>query len=291
MKPSFRLLHRFLSAFFAALLSVSLSAASPAAPKKAVATSPAAPAPSEASQPPPAPSAREASHSRTDIIQIRTKLRYTTLIVLPENERILDFTTGDKEFWIIDGVENMAYVKPAQEAAQTNLNLVAASGRIYSFLLSEISRTPEAQPDLKVFVKANEEPAAGLRLNPRFVSSQQVEDYRQQVEVAKEETRLVKEAAQREIDESIAKFIFNVRFPYRFEAGKKPFSVRAMYHDDKLTFIQARPEETPALYELKDGKPNLVNFEYRNGVYVVDKILGRGYLAIGKQKLPFTSEE
>jgi type IV secretion system protein VirB9 len=82
-----------------------------------------------------------------------------------------------------------------------------------------------------------------------------------------------------------------MRFPYRFEAGKKPFFVRAMYNDDKFTYIQARPEETPALYEVQDGKPNLVNFEYKEGVYVVAKILERGYLVIGKQKLSFTRED
>ena len=82
-----------------------------------------------------------------------------------------------------------------------------------------------------------------------------------------------------------------MRFPYRFEAGKKPFLVRAMYHDDRFTYIQARPEETPTLYEIKDGQPNLVNFDYKDGVYVIEKILDRGYLAIGKQKLPFAREE
>jgi Conjugal transfer protein len=64
-----------------------------------------------------------------------------------------------------------------------------------------------------------------------------------------------------------------------------------MYNDDKFTYIQARPEETPTLYEIKDGKPNLVNFDYRDGVYVVQKILGRGYLMMGKQKLAFTREQ
>ena len=64
-----------------------------------------------------------------------------------------------------------------------------------------------------------------------------------------------------------------------------------MYHDDKFTYIHARPEETPTLYEVKDGKPNLVNFDYKNGVYVVDKILDQGYLTIGKQKLGFSRQE
>ena len=93
------------------------------------------------------------------------------------------------------------------------------------------------------------------------------------------------------IDTGISKFLANMRFPYRFEAGKKPFYVRAMYHDDKFTYIQARPEETPVLWETADGKPNLINFEYRNGVYVTEKIVAQGYLAIGKKKLTFTTEQ
>ena len=101
----------------------------------------------------------------------------------------------------------------------------------------------------------------------------------------------MKQSAQTSIDNGISKFLSNVRFPYRFDAGKRPFFVRAMYRDDKFTYIQARPEETPTLYEVKDGKPNLVNFTYKGGVYVVDKILDEGYLAIGKQKVEFHRAE
>ena len=55
----------------------------------------------------------------------------------------------------------------------------------------------------------------------------------------------------------------------------------------------SRPDATelPALYELKDGKPALVNFQVQNGTYVVPKVLDRGYLAIGNAKLAFDSRE
>jgi type IV secretory pathway VirB9-like protein len=227
-----------------------------------------------------------------DVIRLRTKLRYTTLVVLPKSEQILDFTCGDKDFWVVNGNANLAFVKPAKAGAQTNLNLITASGNIYSFVLTEVSELPDAWPDLKVFVEPKEESmVAATNASPRFVSAQVVEDYRQQAAMAKQETKKVEQAAQTEIDRGITRFIGNMRFPYRFEAGKKPFFVRAMYNDDKFTYIQARPEETPALYEIQDGKPNLVNFEYRNGVYVVEKILDRGYLVIGKQKLSFVREK
>jgi len=238
------------------------------------------------------PEARVIQYSERDVVRIKTKLRYTTLIVLPKNEQILDYTCGDKEFWVVNGSQNFAYVKPAKAGAETNLNLVTASGNIYSFVLNEVSETPNAQADLKIFVDLQSQPMADAASGPpRFVASQVAEDYRQQAERAKEETQEVKQSAQTAIDTGISKFITNVRFPYRFDAGKKPFFVRAMYHDDKFTYIQARPEETPTLYEVKDGKPNLVNFDYKDGVYVVGKILDQGYLAIGKLKLGFERQE
>jgi type IV secretory pathway VirB9-like protein len=238
------------------------------------------------------PGAKVVQYGDKDIVKVKTKLRYTTLIVLPKNEQILDFTCGDKEYWVVNGTQNFAYIKPAKPGSQTNLNLVTASGNIYSFVLVEVSEAPEATPDLKVFIEPKEESmTSAATAPPKFVSAQAVDDYRQQVEIAKEETRQAKQACQAAVDSGISKFLANVRFPYHFEAGKKPFFVRAMYHDDKFSYVQARPEETPTLYEIQDGKPNLVNFEYKNGVYVVEKILDRGYLAIGKQKLGFTREE
>ena len=51
--------------------------------------------------------ARVVKYSKEDIVQVQAKLRFSTLIVLPEDEEILDFTTGDKEFWVINGAHNL----------------------------------------------------------------------------------------------------------------------------------------------------------------------------------------
>ena len=134
-----------------------------------------------------------------------------------------------------------------------------------------------------------------LDANPRFVSAEQIEDFRQQVELAKTETRQVREAAQasvkRETAQFRAEFPAKLQFPYRFKQDKKPFEVKAIFHDGTFTYIEANPQETPALYEIKDGKPNLVEFQYREGQYVVAKVLDDGYLAIGKRKLEFRRVE
>jgi type IV secretion system protein VirB9 len=77
-----------------------------------------------------------AKYAQNDIVPVKAKLRFSTLIVLPEKEEILDFTTGDKEFWIINGAHNLCYIHPAQAGIRSNLNLITASGHVYSFLLS-----------------------------------------------------------------------------------------------------------------------------------------------------------
>jgi hypothetical protein len=41
------------------------------------------------------------------------------------------------------------------------------------------------------------------------------------------------------------------------------------------------------LYETKDGKGSLVNFDYNAGLYTVPKELDNGYLAIGKKRVDF----
>src|SRR3954467_52655 len=84
-----------------------------------------------------AQSTRNVTYSERSVVRVNAKLRFTTMIILPESEEILDFVCGDKDFWIVSGAQNLAYVKPAKAGSSTNLNLVAASGNVYSFLLSE----------------------------------------------------------------------------------------------------------------------------------------------------------
>jgi type IV secretion system protein VirB9 len=42
---------------------------------------------------------------------------------------------------------------------------------------------------------------------------------------------------------------------------------------------------------MKDGKPNLINFQVENGVYIVPQIIDSGYLAVGKKKSTFTRHD
>src|ERR1700678_3292412 len=249
--------------------------------------------------PSPAPAATDAAarivkYSKEDIVPVRAKLRFSTLIVLPEDEEILDFTTGDKEFWVINGAHNLCYVHPAQAGIRSNLNLITASGHVYSFLLTEISNQPSVEPDLKIFVEPKEGSGfaanAGLR---GYVSAGEAEAYRKELESLRSQTAEQIHAAEAQSAEQLSHFrsgyATKLQFDYLLDpkAAREPFLVSVIYHDDSFTYIKCGAREKPALYEFKDGKPNLISFQLENGVYIAAKIIDSGYLAIGKKKLPF----
>ena len=68
---------------------------------------------------------REVSASERSLVTIQTRLRYTTMIVLPDDEEILDVVCGDKDFWIISAAQNIAHIKPAKAGAETNLTQIS----------------------------------------------------------------------------------------------------------------------------------------------------------------------
>ena len=239
--------------------------------------------------------ARAVKYSKEDIVPVRAKLRFSTLIVLPDGEEIVDFTTGDKEFWIINGAHNLCYVHPAQAGIRSNLNLITASGHVYSFLLSEISNEPNAEPDLKIFVEPKE--GSGLAANAGlrgYVSAGEAAAYKKELDALRAQTAEQIHAAEAQVREQINQFrssyATKLRFDYSIDAKapREPFVLSAIYHDDRFTYIKCAAREKPALYEVKDGKPNLISFQVENGVYIAPKILDSGYLAVGKKKLPFT---
>lgn len=238
--------------------------------------------------------ARIVKYSQTDIIPIRAKIRFSTLIVLPANEEILDFTTGDKDFWIINGNHNLCYLHPAQPGIRSDLNLVTASGHVYSFLLTEISKDSESEPDLKVFVTPGEQStvAGNFGLAP-YVRASELEAYKEEVAELRHQIAEDLQKAQRDVARQMDEFrrAYPSRLVFDYEIMKKaelaPFFITAVYHDDAFTYVKSGARERPTLYEIKDRKPNLVNFELEGNVYVVPKIIDSGYLVIGKKRVTF----
>src|SRR5258708_29675475 len=158
--------------------------------------------------------ARTVKYAAKDIVLIKAKLRYTTLIVLPQNEKILDFVTGDKDFWVVEGTQNFCYIKPAKAGSNTDVTLITAAGNVYSFLVKEVGESDE--PDLKVFIEPKDQSILqAMNAPPKFVPSSEVEGLRVQAAVATAHAETDKEAFRADYP------IKNLKFDYGFEKDKK----------------------------------------------------------------------
>ena len=232
------------------------------------------------------------------IVQIRAKTRHTTVIVLPVTETVLDFVVGDSEYWHLTGAANLAFLKPIAEGVTTNVALVCASGRIYSFLVTE---SGSGDPHLVVRIKAQGD--ADTRISPTghepaFVARSQVAAYQQMAETAIETAKAAQVDADTRIAEAAAvaageseafraEYPTRLKFPYRLEdkAEKWPFLVEGTWHDGGFTYLRSGAQESPAIYEEKDGQPALVAYDlHEDGLYITRHVLGDGWLQIGKQK-------
>ena len=73
-----------------------------------------------------------------------------------------------------------------------------------------------------------------------------------------------------------------------FKANEAPFNIVAIYHDDKFTYIKTDAQEKFSVYEMRDGKPNLITYQLNNGTYIIPKVMDSGYVELGKKKMEFS---
>ena len=255
--------------------------------------------PSTIASPAPAaePSVIRVGDNPDQIIRLRTKVRHTTVIQLPGRENILDFVVGDSEYWHLTGAANLAFLKPISEGVSTNVALVCESGRIYSFLVSEQPGQPHLVVRIASAAESDPRISPGMH-QPAFVARDQVAAYQQMAEQARitavaaqteaeQQIDTVRQQAEGEISSFRADYPTRLKFPYRLadKALKWPFLVQGMWHDGQFTYLRSNAQESPALYEIKDGKPALVAYDLtEDGLYVARHLLGNGWLQIGKEK-------
>jgi type IV secretion system protein VirB9 len=225
-------------------------------------------------------SARTVQYHSADIVPIRAKVKYTTLIEVPPTEKIMEAATGDKDFWIVDVVGNFCFVHPAKQGINSNLNLITDKGNIYSFTLQDISGSTDA-PDLKVIVEPADRSSIIAASGPaQFVPAAQLAQSQQAL-------ALVQSHVAQAVDEFKSTYPLQLKFDYTFKADESPFDIQSIYHDDKFTYIKTTAPEKFSIYEMRDGKPNLVNYELRDNTYIIPKVMDSGYVELGKKRMDF----
>jgi len=165
-------------------------------------------------------SARTVQYHSQDIVPIRAKVKYTTLIELPTTEKIMEAATGDKDFWIVDVVGNFCFVHPAKQGISSNLNLITDKGNIYSFTLQDISASTTISPDLKVIVEpADRSAIVAASGPPQFVPVAQLEQSRQQVAA-------LQSHVEQAVDEYKSAYPTQLKFDYVYKENESPFDIR-----------------------------------------------------------------
>ena len=249
------------------------------------------------------PSVIRVGDNPDQIIRVRTRVRHTTIIQLPGRENILDFIVGDSEYWHLTGAANLAFLKPISEGVSTNVALVYESGRIYSFLVTEQPGQPHLVVRIASAAESDPRISPGVH-QPAFVARDQVAAYQQMAEQARQSAVATQSQAEQQIDtvrqqaaveinSFRAVYPTRLKFPYRLQdkALKWPFLVQGMWHDGQFTYLRSNAQESPALYEIKDGKPALVAYDLtEDGLYIARHLLGDGWLQIGKEKAQWKLE-
>lgn len=226
-------------------------------------------------------SARTVQYHSQDIVPIRAKVKYTTLIELPSTEKIMEAATGDKDFWIVDVIGNFCFVHPAKTGISSNLNLITDKGNIYSFTLQDVSGST-GEPDLKVIVQPADRSA--------IVASSGPPEFVPAAELAKsqEQLAILQSHVNKAIDEYKSAYPTELKFDYIFKANEAPFDIQSIYHDDKFTYIHTNAQEKFSVYEIRDGKPNLITYDLRDGTYIIPKVMDNGYVELGKKRMEFS---
>ena len=223
---------------------------------------------------------------------VRAGLLQSTLILLPAEEKVANVFAGDTVDWVFDGgrvASRFVSIKPKVASSTTDVHIVSDHGNEYTLQLREVSGDEDPHFDSKVFIVPGDKAAKDrLAELPVFVPAAELEKVKQEAATAQAAQAATLKAEQTQEESYRSQYPGSLHFDYTWDKSKgKALGLQEIWRDDKFTYLRGQFQETPALYEVKDKKPSLINFDFSNGLYTVPKELDNGYLAIGKQKVEF----
>lgn len=244
---------------------------------------------------PSAPRTITVSESATPPV-IRAGLLQSTLILLPAEEKVANVFAGDTVDWVFDGghiASRFISIKPKLANSTTDVHIISDHGNEYTLQLREVSDDGDPHFDSKVFITPGDKAAKEKLIElPVFVPADELDKVKQEAAAAQAAQAATLKAEKTQEEAYRSQYPGSLHFDYTWDKSKgKELGLQEIWRDDKFTYLRGQFQETPALYEVKDKKPSLINFDFSNGLYTVPKELDNGYLAIGKQKVEFHRTE
>ena len=226
---------------------------------------------------------------------VRAGLLQSTLILLPAEEKVATVFGGDTSSWVFDGghvASRFISIKPKIAGSSTDVHIVSDHGNEYTLQLREVSNDADAHYDSKVFVTPGDQAGKDkLAAMPVFVPAAELDRAKREAAEAAAKETTERKAAESKAEAYRSQYPNQLHFDYTWDRKKAgSLGLQEVWRDDKFTYLRGQFQETPVLYETKDGKGSLINWTYNDGLYTIDKLLLHGYLTIGKQRVDFRKE-
>ncbi len=227
---------------------------------------------------------------------VRAGLLQSTLIMLPPEEKVATVFGGDTVSWVFDGghvASRFISIKPKIANSTTDVHIVSDHGNEYTLQLREVSSDGDPHFDSKVFVTPGDQVGKDkLAAMPVFVPAAELDKAKRETAEAEAKIANERKAEQTKAETYRSKYPGELHFDYVWDRKKADaLGLQQVWRDDKFTYLRGKFQETPVLYELKDGRGSLINWDYADGLYTVPKTVFQGYLTIGKQRVDFKRTE
>ncbi len=234
---------------------------------------------------------RTVSMKKTPTPLVFAKYNFSTVIVLPPDEVIEYLVVPDKPRWFVHREGNHTFsVVPIKLMGQkgkkvtpwdgaTNVQAIVKSGNPYPFhfqqvLTEQFDSVINVENDIAP--KPKEVSECDLDMKLRLTAATDRET-KQQHQIEQLNTDLKGKVEP-------ADFVSSVHDNYEIPRGlkKDPFKVQRIYSHEGFTYIRSSAWRQPAFYEKSGKEKRHVDYQNREGVYIIPGEVHEGCMVIGK---------
>lgn len=227
---------------------------------------------------------RSVSVGERAVVTINVCQLMSTMLVLPDKELTRVTQVADTDNWVLETNQakqasrflSIKVRKPL--VPQTTLNVITDHDSTYTFRLF----LNDQHCDSKVFIDPDEQLAKHIAETRPWASPETVDELKRKVDEANKRADAAAGSVTAKVDEFKSSYPRKLKFEYHFDQKlADKMGIKSIFNDGQFTYVSSVSHDTPSLYSVKGGKPDLIHFDFRDGLYTADSVIDDGYLAIG----------
>ena len=227
-------------------------------------------------------------YSKRRICKIRIRERMSTIIELPDNDKINTWALGDKQnfsFKPIDKLQQRAILRMVIPGSDTNLSIIGQSGFIYTFYVRADSSNSKYLPSFVVRIKLNKQDKKLLELKKEYQKIVKNKPIIIQPDIVKIPTLTT---AKDYLSKKKPVDVQDIFFSFKQISGDKSLMPFKIFDDGIWTYFQygkddmLSVQDLPTIYKVKDGFDTPVNSRIEKGSLVIEAISDKWTIRSGQ---------